>query len=176
MCFSGFSCLFDSLGARYLLESTSFTELEDTLEVSKLAYDLLEPQDQDKVLLLKILQSTSLMWAHRGSFVRCESDMTQAHTMRCSLEPVNHSELAWSYTDIGNVVAAVGRPEEALELHLKSLEARETEGSGDPAALGISYQNLARSFYMVGRYAEAQEWGKKAIDCLFFSKRWVMVA
>lgn len=153
-------------GYRYLLESTSFEELEDTLEISRQAYSLLRPEDRDQALLAKILQSTALMWAH----------MIQAHTISCSLKPVDHSELAWSYTDLGNVIGAIGRPEEALNLHLKSLEVRQEEENVGHAPLGIAYQNLARSYCMVGQYVEAQQWADKAVDFLTRSQRWVMVA
>lgn len=92
------------------------------------------------------------------------------------MRPIDQSELAWSFTNMGNVIAAAGRADEALRLHRQALETREKEGSGDLPPLGIAYQNLARSFYMVHDHASAQKWAHSSIDYLSQSQRWAMLA
>jgi tetratricopeptide (TPR) repeat protein len=164
---------------RFQLESPSYGDLVDVLQVAREAFDVLDPEEQEQDLLADICASTGLMWAHRGLFNLAEPFLRQADEIRASIDPFDHLELGWTEVNLGNLTASTSRYEEALEFQLKALRNRQVPG-GDGFVVTtpqrLLFQNLGRSQLLLGRFLESHVWCHMAIGVLSESQNWGMLA
>ncbi|MCJ1309172.1 hypothetical protein MMC25_002828 [Agyrium rufum] len=180
----GTSNLFKSMqhhidGCRFLLESASYVELKAVLEVARMAFAQLKPEEQDQALLSDLCASSGLMWAHRGLFDLAEPLQRQAHQIRYDADPLDRLELSWTEVNMGNLDASFNRYEESLGWQVKALRNRQIAGGDDYFVMkpqGLLFQNLGRSNYLAGKFQEAHIWCHIAIGVLTDSQNWAMLA
>lgn len=173
-----FCMLLKSL-ARFLLESASYTEVQDSLAVAISAFDEIAPEEKNQYLYADLCASSGLAWAHRGSFSLARPWLEQSHKIRSAADPPDGLELSWAEINMANLEASVGNFSSSLEWQIKALRNRQSTGGEDAKHMhsqAILYQNLGRCKYLVGNFAEAQVWCHIAVNLLSESENWAMLA
>ncbi|KAK2601555.1 hypothetical protein QQS21_004873 [Conoideocrella luteorostrata] len=165
--------------SRFLLESASYLEVEDVLEVARSALERLQPDENDKELYADLCASSGLVSAHRGLFTLSRRWQEHAHKIRSEADPLDRLELSWTEVNMGNLDASTNRNQDSLDWQIKALRNRQMAGGDDYAVMkpqGLLYQNLARSKYLTGNLQEAHIWCHIAIGVLSDSQNWAMLA
>ncbi|KAJ6780996.1 hypothetical protein PWT90_09037 [Aphanocladium album] len=166
-------------GQLFLLESASYTEVQDSLAVAISAFDKLASEEKNEYLYADLCASSGLAWAHRGSFSFARPWLEQSHQIRSAADPPNGLELSWTEINMANMEASAGNYSSSLDWQIKALRNRQSAGGDDSKHMhpqAILYQNLGRCKYLVGNFAEAQVWCHIAVTLLLESQNWAMLA
>ena len=70
---------------------------------------------------------------------------------------------AYIYDDIGNAYSNLGENEKALENYQKALSIREKDFDPNHPMVATSYNDIAWTYCLLGRYAEALPWAEKCV-------------
>ena len=70
---------------------------------------------------------------------------------------------AYLYDDIGNAYSNLGENEKALENYQKALAIREKDFDPNHPIMAMSYNDIAWTYCLLGRYAEALSWVEKCV-------------
>ena len=70
---------------------------------------------------------------------------------------------AYIYDDIGNAYSNLGENEKALENYQKALSIREKDFDPNHPIVATSYNDIAWTYCLLGRYAEALPWAEKCV-------------
>ena len=70
---------------------------------------------------------------------------------------------AYIYDDIGNAYSNLGENEKALENYQKALSIREKDFDTNHPIVATTYNDIAWTYCLLGRYAEALAWAEKCV-------------
>src|SRR6185312_244620 len=108
---------------------------------------------------LKQPRDAASTWMSIGGIRDLMADYEQAlaayERARAGLESVRDADYYTLFNEIGITYMNLGRYEDALAAHSKSLEGRER--SGDKYLIGISHSNLGETYFALGQYDRAIE-------------------
>ncbi|KAI0872529.1 hypothetical protein GGS24DRAFT_467087 [Hypoxylon argillaceum] len=160
---------------RYMIETAYFSELEDVAGVAIQAFGALDPSQKRPVLHAYCFNLSGVMWAHRGQFQKAIGNLETALAVRKNQMAEDLDALSWAYTDLGNCTSSLNRHEEALALHETAEKLRIEDGRLSEAT-AVGNQNIGRTLYFLGRFAEAHDRLSQALVQLANSENWAMVA
>lgn len=158
-----------------MIETAYFSELEDVAGVAIQAFGALDPSQKRPVLHAYCFNLSGVMWAHRGQFQKAIGNLETALAVRKNQMAEDLDALSWAYTDLGNCTSSLNRHEEALALHETAEKLRIEDGRLSEAT-AVGNQNIGRTLYFLGRFAEAHDRLSQALVQLANSENWAMVA
>ncbi|KAJ0323159.1 hypothetical protein COL5a_008379 [Colletotrichum fioriniae] len=100
---------------RFLLEQQTWPELEDLVEVGKLALATLPEQDPELYNLTSPGTYIGQMWARRGHYRLAIEVMVSARNMKLKAPQEDHQNLSWMANNISAFFSCLGEYETALE-------------------------------------------------------------
>ncbi|EXF75842.1 hypothetical protein CFIO01_07877 [Colletotrichum fioriniae PJ7] len=101
--------------SRFLLEQQTWPELEDLVEVGKLALATLPEQDPELYNLTSPDTYIGQMWARRGHYRLAIEVMVSARNMKLKAPQEDHQNLSWMANNISAFFSCLGEYETALE-------------------------------------------------------------
>ncbi|KAG7048683.1 Tetratricopeptide-like helical [Colletotrichum scovillei] len=99
----------------FLLEQQTWPELEDLVEVGKLALATLPEQDPELYNLTSPDTYIAQMWARRGHYRLAIEVMVSARNMKLKAPQDDHQNLSWMANNISAFYSCLGEYETALE-------------------------------------------------------------
>ena len=81
----------------------------------------------------------------------------------------NHLDVATSLMNVGNVLDDMGKYEEALVQHQKSLDIKIRVFGSEHLDVAASYNNIGHVYYSQGKYEEALDMYSTSRDVLMYS-------
>lgn len=144
-----------------MLEQASYEELEDVLTVARSSIDSLSVDIDNFELEVGIGTPAGLMWAHRGQFEYSQQILMKIYTLIKGTNPPDPASRSSTELNLANVMAAMGRNDEALEWQYLSLESARLaakQACPVPRPGPVLCQNIGRTLVYQGRYQEAHVW------------------
>ncbi|KAK1531177.1 hypothetical protein CPAR01_10826 [Colletotrichum paranaense] len=100
---------------RFLLEQQTWPELEDLVEIGKLALATLPEQDHELYNLTSPDTYIAQMWARRGHYRLAIEVMVSARNMKLKAPQEDHQNLSWMANNISAFYSCLGEYKTALE-------------------------------------------------------------
>ncbi|KAK1720838.1 Tetratricopeptide-like helical [Colletotrichum lupini] len=100
---------------RFLLEQQTWPELEDLVEIGKLALATLPEQDPELYNLTSPDTYIAQMWARRGHYRLAIEVMVSARNMKLKAPQEDHQNLSWMANNISAFYSCLGEYKTALE-------------------------------------------------------------
>jgi tetratricopeptide (TPR) repeat protein len=104
----------------YLLELHAFRELDDMIKANSIALETLPEEDRTIDLQASLPSHLGLMQVRIGEPLEALAAAKLSHDIRLRDVPLDHKELAWAESNIGNVFTSANDYETALEWYGKA--------------------------------------------------------
>lgn len=159
---------------RYMIETAYFSKLADVSCVDIQAFRALYPRQKQSALHAYCYNIAGVMWVHKGQFQKVIVNLQTALTVRKNDTVKNIDAPSWAYTDLGNCTSSLSKHAEALIMH-ETAEKLRIKDRRLSQATAVGNQNIGRTLYFLGRFAEAHDRLEQTFIQLTNSKNWAMV-
>ena len=151
---------------RYLYEIADHSECLNIVEIGCLACD-----DKESLTYAHLLNTQGSAWYELNKLKPCRDAFTAAIAIREQRLSKDDPEVAISFANLGNVEAAKGNLDKALEWFEKAANIREHVGDKAATLLGLNYLQIGRVYFQKGQsdYGRAYDFYQRAEG--IFNKR-----
>ena len=113
--------------------------------------------------LATICNNIGSAWFAKADYARAAGWFVQAHAIRIALVGPDHPDVTDTIVNLGNVLLALGRPEDALVHHRRALAVLERARGRDDTSLRVVLNDVAVVLQELGRYDEALDSYRRAL-------------
>ncbi|KAI0377693.1 hypothetical protein F5Y04DRAFT_263483 [Hypomontagnella monticulosa] len=160
--------------ANAIHDNDTLNVVSELLETADCAYHRCSKDKQD-VLLWALLQYLKCMFHFCTSeFARSETEMRECLQIRLELLAPDDLLVALSYNGLGMAAGTQGRYDEGLKWLLKAEKVYEGPAGRVLSRKLVWGYNIARNYYCMGRYEEAEQVLGKALEIADRLKSWYM--
>jgi tetratricopeptide (TPR) repeat protein len=104
-----------------------------------------------------------VLYHRQHKYEQAEQFLQRALLIRERVLGINHTHVAQTLSNLGNLYYDQGKYEQAESLFQRAIAIREQAGVVDPYAAG-TIRNLARLYYDQGKHEQAEPLYRRAID------------
>jgi tetratricopeptide (TPR) repeat protein len=113
--------------------------------------------------LATICNNIGSVYFAKADYGRAAGWFVQAHALRIALVGPDHPDVTDTLVNLGNVLLALGRPEDALLHHRRALAVLERARGRDDTSLRVVLNDVAVVLQELGRYDEALDSYRRAL-------------
>ncbi|HWB76107.1 MAG TPA: serine/threonine-protein kinase [Nannocystaceae bacterium] len=113
--------------------------------------------------LATICNNVGSAYFAKADYGRAAGWFVQAHAIRIALVGPDHPDVTDTIVNLGNVLLALGRPEDALPHHRRALAVLERARGRDDASLRVVLNDVAVVLQELGRHDEALDSYRRAL-------------
>src|SRR5271163_95342 len=154
---SALLCEAPKLFDRYLFEIADYDEC---LNIISIAHSACE--DKTSLAFAHLLNTQSTVYYEMHQLGRSRSAIERAYQIRSTKLDPKHPEIAISLANLGNVEAAEGNLDTALELFNEAAEIREHIGEAAAIMLALNYLQIGRVWFWKGGRDKAYQYYQRS--------------
>ncbi|KAI1654754.1 hypothetical protein F4813DRAFT_194925 [Daldinia decipiens] len=146
----------------------------ELLDTADSAFHKCTEVNQDRLLWALLQYLKCIHHFCTSEFIKSELEMAESLRIRLELLPPNDLLVAVAYSGLGMATGAQGRYEEGLEWLLKAGKIYEGPNEENPSRKLVWCYNISRNYYCMGRYEEAGNILRHALEVANRLQSWYM--